>query len=79
MQPPLTTKCLFLVMIDKITLKFFIYIVLSSGGNDGSDENKILEFDPETGEWSVVGNMRETRRHNRVSVVSFVDYKNWCN
>ena len=66
-------------MIDKITLKLVNCVILSSGGYDGSNENKIMEFNPETGEWSVNGTMKEPRRNNRVSVVSFVDYKNWCN
>ena len=57
----------------------YICIVLSSGGRTNVDRNTILEFSPETEEWSLIGNMKETRRHNRVSVVSFVDYKNWCN
>ena len=78
-QSLLTTKCYFLVMIDKITLKLVNCVILSSGGYDGSNENKIMEFNPETGEWSVVGYMKKARRHDRVSVVSFVDYKNWCN
>ena len=58
----------------------YIYItVSSSGGRDASDSNRIQEFSPETEEWSVIGAMEETRRHNRVSVVSFVNYKKWCN
>ena len=66
-------------MIDKITLKLVICDVLSSGGRGASDQNTIMEFNPETGEWSEAGKMKKTRRHDRVSVVSFVDYKNWCN
>ena len=62
-----------------IKVSYLHCVVLSSGGRSDADKNTILEFNPETGEWSVVGNMKETRRHNRVSVVSFVDYKNWCN
>ena len=46
------------------------YFYFYSGGYDGSiDRNAILEYDPETKEWTPIGTMREARRAPAVSVV----------
>jgi len=53
--------------------------LLLFGGSNGSDQNRIIEFNPETESWSVIGAMKEARRHNRVTIVPWADYEKWCN
>ena len=38
----------------------------------------ILEYDPETKEWTQIGTMMETSWGHGVSVVDFTDYANFC-
>ena len=40
--------------------------------------NTILEYDPESKEWTKIGEMREPRGGHAVSVVDFTDYANFC-
>ena len=55
-------------------------VSVSLGGADDEPLNKnILEFNQETESWTVIGTMREPRRIHAVSVVSFDDFKKWCN
>ena len=56
--------------------KYFFY----SGGsdNDHNARNDILEYDPETKEWTHIGTMREARAGHAVSVVDFRDYVDSC-
>ena len=53
---------------------------LPSGGADDWDNtsNDILEYDPETEEWTQIGTMREARYGHAVSVVDFRDYAEFC-
>ena len=58
---------------------------ISLGGRDGGGgfRKEILEFNPETVAWTVIGTMKEHHRARKylhaVSVVSFDDYEKWCN
>ena len=47
------------------------YFQLIIGGGDGSPDNKILEFDPLTGQWKLVDRMIHARRNHAVSVIEF--------
>ena len=49
---------------------------VSTGKFAGKD---ILEFNFQTESWTVIGAMKEPRLGHSVSVVSFEDYKKWCN
>ena len=40
--------------------------------------NEILEYDPETKEWTKIGTMREGRCVHAVSVVKYADYADFC-
>ena len=53
---------------------------LHSGGVDDRNiaNNDILEYDPETEEWTQIGTMREARYGHAVSVVDFRDYAEFC-
>ena len=55
-------------------------IFFYSGGEDDIDNtrNDILEYVPETKEWTLIGTMREARQRHGVSVVDFGDYAEWC-
>ena len=46
---------------------------------DQSGRKEILEFNYDTDSWTVIGAMKEPRKNQGVSVVSFEDYKKWCN
>ena len=50
------------------------------GRRDATDiiRNDILEYDPETEEWTQIGSMREARYSHAVSVVDFRDYADFC-
>ena len=50
-----------------------LFIFCYSSGGSG-----ILEYDPETKEWTQIGTMREARMGMGVSVVDFGDYANFC-
>ena len=58
-------------------------IAFSGGimGYSSSDSirDEILEYNKETEEWTVIGAMTEPKHRQGVSVVSFADYKEWCN
>ena len=41
------------------------------GGWDGSVFDEILEFDPLTGQWKLVGRMSQARHYHAVSVIDF--------
>ena len=53
-------------------------LYFNSGGNDGSARNEILEYDPETKEWTKIGTMRESRYVHGMSVVYYSDYADFC-
>ena len=52
---------------------------ISSGGNSPKKLKDILEFNLLTESWTVIGAMKEPRFAHSGSVVSFEDYKKWCN
>ena len=52
---------------------------ISSGGNSPKKLKDILEFNLLTESWTVIGAMKEGKHSNTVSVVSYDDYKKWCN
>ena len=52
---------------------------ISSGGNSQKKLKDILEFNLLTESWTVIGAMKEPRLAHSGSVVSFEDYKKWCN
>ena len=52
---------------------------ISSGGNSQKKLKDILEFNLLTESWTVIGAMKEPRLAHSESVVSFEDYKKWCN
>ena len=55
---------------------------ISSGGWVSTERvagKDILEFNHKTESWTVIGAMKEPRLGHSVSVVSFEDYKKWCN
>ena len=45
----------------------------------GNYRKEIIEFNHETESWTVIGAMKEPKSAAEVSVVSFDDYKKWCN
>merc|ERR1711971_202316 len=53
--------------------------VLLFGGYGGGLRKEIVEFNQETESWTVIGEMKEGKFSTAVSVVSFDDYKKWCN
>ena len=52
---------------------------ISSGGLSTEKLKDILEFNLQTESWTVIGAMKEPRVAHSASVVSFEDYKKWCN
>ena len=50
-----------------------------SGGFNGASTKEILEFNLQTESWTEIGSMKEGKRKQAVSVVSFADYEKWCN
>ena len=51
------------------------------GGNDGSFLSDILEFDPLTEQWTLVGSLYEARGVHDVSVINFESglcVETWC-
>ena len=54
---------------------------ISSGGKNyaGSFKKEILEFNLQTESWTEIGLMKEPEETHAVSVVSFEDFKKWCN
>ena len=48
------------------------------GGYDGGYRDEILEFRPDTEEWSLAGRMMEDRDHHAVSNINFEDVREWC-
>ena len=50
----------------------------SGGSGASSTRDGILEYDPETKEWTQIGTMMETSWGHGVSVVDFTDYANFC-
>merc|ERR1711971_1021626 len=54
--------------------------VLLFGGNngDGNPTNKILEYNPETEEWTEIGTMRVATGDHGLSLVGFKDYEEMC-
>ena len=45
----------------------------------GNHWKEIIEFNHQTDSWTVIGAMKEPKSATDVSVVSFDDYKKWCN
>ena len=51
----------------------------STGGQySGGYKKDILEFIPETESWTLIGEMKESKKYHALSVVSFQDYENDC-
>ena len=54
------------------------FITKCSGGLDLNDLDKIMEFSPTSGEWTVLDNMMEARDYHAVSVISENEYGQYC-
>ena len=52
--------------------------VYTPGGWDGYIRDEILEFRPDTEEWSLAGHMVEARRDHAVSTINFEDVYLYC-
>jgi len=53
--------------------------VYASGGYDGEDYfANILKFDPESGEWGLVGSMLAPRAYHAASLVNLEDVRDYC-
>ena len=50
-----------------------------SGGYDGGYRDEILEFRPDTEEWSLAGHMIKARYDHAVSTITFEDVNKYCN
>ena len=48
------------------------------GGFDWNARANILEYDPETEEWTEIGTMKEARYAQGVSVVEYSDFADFC-
>lgn len=65
-------------------------LLVYSGGEDKSPvggslleykgvvEDWILEYNPDTKEWSKIGSMKEARSGHAVAIVNFDDFKDQC-
>ena len=57
-------------------------IRFTSLGGEGEDDedyyNDILEYEPSTGEWSLVDQMKNTRSYHAVSVISTEEIEMFC-
>ena len=55
--------------------------MLFPGGKDSNydDYDEILEFRPDTEDWSLAGNMVEARAYPAVSTINFEDVQKYCN
>ena len=52
--------------------------ILGGKDSDSNYRNDILQYNPETEEWRMIGTMKETRNDHAVTVVSYKDYADWC-
>ena len=52
--------------------------VYTPGGWDGYYTDEILEFRPDTEDWSLAGRMIEAREGHAVATINFEDVKNVC-
>ena len=53
--------------------------VYNAGGSDDGDySDEILQFHPDTEEWSLAGRMMETRWDHAVSTINFEDVRDHC-
>ena len=50
----------------------------SGGSDDDNARDDILEYDPETDNWTQISTIREARDSLAVSVVDFTDYAESC-
>ena len=55
-------------------LKSFTYL----GGDGGRYLADILEFEPSTGEWNHIGQMRRARGYHAVSTIFYEEIKIYC-
>ena len=60
------------IIVHTNVIKYFL------GGHTTNDLNNIFEFNNETEAWTEIGSMKETRRHHRLTIVSYDDYAKWC-
>ena len=49
------------------------------GGYRGRDLDEILEWDPTTGQWKQMGNLKQARRNFAMDVVDVADVNEFCN
>ena len=52
--------------------------VYTPGGWDGYYTDEILEFRPDTEEWSLAGRMIQARSNHAVSTINFEDVRDHC-
>ena len=77
--PQLTTRCSLQVSVSGITVvEYVLHLHLHPGGMDGYDRDEILEFHPNTEEWSLAGHMLEARYEHAVSTINFEDVRDHC-
>ena len=55
-----------------------LYPVLMSGGYDGAYRDEILEFHPDTEDWSLAGHMTRATSGHAVSTINFEDVQDFC-
>ena len=51
---------------------------ISGGYDNDHDYDEILEFRPDTDDWSLAGRMVEARYDHAVSTINFEDVRAWC-
>ena len=51
----------------------------SGGGSYPNYTNEILEFHPDTEDWSLAGHMVQARYDHAVSTITFEDVNKYCN
>ena len=60
-----------------VTCNLYLIIVFMYVGGNTYDE--ILEFRPDTEEWSLAGRMVQARGNHAVSTINFEDVSKYCN
>ena len=75
--PPWTIHCSSQVSVFGITVVEYV-LHLHPGGMDGYVRDEILEFHPDTEEWSLAGRMLEAKASHTVSTINFEDVREHC-
>ena len=51
---------------------------ITGGGSSGGPQDNVLQFNPEDGSWSQVGQLQVARHSHGASVVNVDDVINYC-